>query len=165
MDALLQSAWFGPFVKGTLTVLLISGAVLLAFLIGYGLRKLMFPKLVKLHTINLTNSGNVSGCYNLKAVAQEEFLQLSSVKQSSFAKVEISSGKLMLVSINPVKIGNEKNGFFYPTNSGCSPNQPGKTGAAAGKLLKGSEKLLQNPALQLVVGLSWQHKPGVLGKS
>ena len=169
MDALLQSAWFGPFVKGILTVLLISGAVLLAFLIGYGLRKLMFPKLVKLHTINLTNSGNVSGCYNLKAVAQEEFLQfIFLLNRVPLPRVEISSGIADVGYHQPREnqAAELKPGSSNQQKQAVSQTNQGRPGGGAGKLLKGSEKAVaKTGAAAGLLGMLGSILPGDLGKS
>lgn len=165
MQALLQSAWSEPVIKGLLTVAIISGSILLAVLIGIGLRKVLFLKLVKLHTINLTNTGNVSGFYNLKAESQEEFLQFIFLMN----KVPLP--------IVDIPISTRDDGARQTTGyqavrqkTGNTPQQSqaaqGKPAVNASKLLKGSEKAVaKTGAAAGLMGMLGSILPGELGKS
>ncbi len=169
MQALLQSAWSEPVIKGLLTVAIISGSILLAVLIGIGLRKVLFPKLVKLHTINLTNTGNVSGFYNLKAVSQEEFLQfifLMNKVPLPIVDIPISTRDGGARQTTGYQAVGQKTGNTPQQSQAAPQAAQGKPAVNASKLLKGSEKAVaKTGAAAGLMGMLGSILPGELGKS
>jgi len=149
-------------------IILLAGA-LICLWIGLKLRKILSPKLEKTHRINLTNTGNVSGHYNLRAASTTESINFTFL---------INNVPLPLAAL-PSSMTTDQDGQADTTSAVAdeshteSAQKPASKPAPAsvvpknaGNVVKGAEKAAaKTGAAAGLLGMLGSILPGSVGKS